>query len=186
MDEVKNTQTTTPAPAQDLQKSLDEKLAEAKLAMEGLEHTEKRLEEERTETASKEIAELEAKLAKLEKEKERYEIEWVKQDDKRQAINRALKPILEAEKLAEESEATLELEETKAGLPQQKMAVEKKRWEADDVRRQAEKEKWELQQNLWKFDSVIEANTKEYRAILEEEDKLKNRLQELKTIIPTQ
>lgn len=182
MDETKSTQPVANPqnPQEDLQKSLEKKLSEAKMAMEGLEHTEKRLEEERAQTASKEIAEIEAKLAKLEKNKEHYELEWVKQDDKRKIINSALKPILEAEKLAEDAEATLELEEAKTTLPQQKIEVEKKRWEADDARRKAEKEKWDLQQNLWKIESVIETNTKEYRKILAEEDKLKNRLQELK------
>ncbi len=190
MDEPNNTQpATNPTPVNaapvvnpevDLQKSLEKKLSEAKMAMEGLEHTEKRLEEERSQTAGKEIAEIEAKLAKLEKNKEHYELEWVKQDDKRKIINNALKPILEAEKLAEDAEATLELEEAKATLPQQKIEVEKKRWEADDARRKAEKEKWDLQQNLWEIESVIETNTKEYREILAEEDRLKNRLQELK------
>ena len=186
MDETKSTQPPpngAPAvnPQEDLQKTLEKKLSEAKMAMEGLEHTEKRLEEERTQVAGKEIEELEGKLTKLEKNKEHYELEWVKQDDKRQIIKNALKPILEAEKLAEDAEATLELEEAKAtNNPEQKMEVEKKRWEADDARRKAEKEKWDLQQNLWKIERLIETNTKEYREILAEEDKLKSRLQELK------
>lgn len=161
---------------------INKKLDQARLAMEGLERTEKRLEEERKQTTQKEQEEIKSKLAELDKNKEVLELDWVKLDDQRQLIKNALKPILEAEKQAEDAEATIELEEAKTTTPQEKTVIEKKRWEAQDKRRQAEKEKWDLQAKLWKIEETIQINTKKYRELLDTEDKLRTRAQELAII----
>lgn len=180
MDENNSQSPKTSVVPNDKDQATTKKIEEARLAMEGIERTEKRLREERLASAGKEIKELENKLAEIEKNKEGLEIEWVKQDDRRQTLKTALKPIAESEKLAEDEEATLELAESQAALPAAKEEVEKKRWTVQDKRRAAEKEKWELQEKLWKIEAIIEENTKKYRALLEEEDKIKSRLDELK------
>lgn len=159
--------------------SIEDKLQAAKEAMEGPERTAKRAEEEKARSTSEQKGKFEKELAALAKEKEQLEIAWVTFDDQRKAIRLDLNPLLEKEKQIEEAEAKLETEEVTAVVPQTKQAVEKKRWLIQDQRKEVEKTKWGLQEKLWQMEAEIDKNTKHYRELLTQEDKLQEELKKL-------
>ncbi len=159
--------------------SIEDKIQAAKEAMEGPERTAKRLEEEKTRTVSEQKNKFEHELATLNKEKEKLELAWVTNDDVRKAIRLDLNPLLEKEKQIEEAEAKLETEEAASSLPQNKQAVEKKRWLIQDQRKEVEKSKWTFQEKLWQVEAEIDKNTKRYRDLLTQEDKIQEELKKL-------
>ncbi|MEK7585214.1 MAG: hypothetical protein AAB455_01740 [Patescibacteria group bacterium] len=161
------------------EESLEAKRLEAKAAMEGPEWTAKREREEKVAQVTSERGQVEKSLSDLTRQKEALELEWVRLDDERKIMREKLAPVLERERQTEEAEAKLELEEAKATIPQDKQAVEKKRQVIQATRREVEQEKWVHQEKLWKVENVIETNTVKYRALLDQEDELKKRLNSL-------
>ena len=154
----------------------ERKREEARAAMEGPEWTEKRERSEREKQTLSERETLEHLTADITKQKDKLELDWIALDDQRKIIRETLAPILEREKVAEEEEARLELEEAKTGLPRPKQEIEKNRWAAQDKRRSAEQEKWGLQEKLFKLEQAIEVNTQKYRALLDQEDTAQTKL----------
>lgn len=158
----------------------ERKRQEARAAMEGPERTEKRERSEREKQDLNEKETLEHLLSDLTRQKEKLELDWVALDDQRKVIRAALAPILEREKVAEEEEARLEVEEAKTGLPQPKQEIEKARWAAQDKRRTTEQEKWGWQEKLFKIEQAIETNTAKYRTILDQEEPAQTKLNALR------
>ncbi|MBI4136404.1 MAG: hypothetical protein HY481_02595 [Candidatus Vogelbacteria bacterium] len=156
--------------------ALETKRLEARTAMEGPEWTAKRELETRERQTTAEKTKLEQLLASLDKQKETLELEWIRLDDQRKIIREKLAPILEREKQAEEAEAKLELDEAKTASPKDKQGIERKRQTIQETRQAAEKDKWALQEQVWQIESVLEANTVKYRALLDQEDEAKKQL----------
>jgi len=178
----------TPAPADPLTKeildaakpkSLAERREEAAIAMQGPELAAKREAEARHRALKAERATIKDRLVELAKKKEKQELEWIKLDERRQHIKQILTPIIEQETKIETEETKLEEEQRQIGLPKERRAVEEKLWQIEDTRRQVEKEKWLIEEKLLSTESEIDADTKIYRALLDEEDALLTRLDQI-------
>lgn len=173
--------TTPPTPpSTDPTTALEEKKEAARLAMEGAEWTAKRETGARTKTAKEELAKLGERLEEIHVEKEKLELDWIGLDDTRRKIRKILEPILIEEKQAETEEAALETEEERVGVPSEKQAVEKKRWAIQDRRQETEKRKWGEEDKMTAIEKTINENTASYRQLLDEEDKLQTRTEQLK------
>ena len=158
---------------------LAEKIAAAQAALTGPERLQKKEQAEKIKGLNQEKAELENRQTQIQKEKEALEISWINFDDRRKNTRATLAPLLEQEKQVEDEEAKLELEEAKTVVPQERQALEKKRSLVQNRRQEIERQKWELEEAVWKVEAAIEANTKKYRGLLDEEDKIMARLQEM-------
>lgn len=155
----------------------------ARRALEGAEWTEKRAEQEKLRTAKEQSAALEKRLGEIRAEKEKLELAWIDLDEKRKAIRAILLPIMDEEKKIEEEEAKLEAEESATGVPESRHEVEAKRWPIQDQRKAIEQKKWVEEEKVVAIDKVIEANTKKYRTLLEEEDRQMAELDKLKAAL---
>lgn len=174
-DEIKPTPSAAPL--------IDEEAArreQARRALEGAEWTTKRESEERAKTIQEKIATAEKKLAEVRGQKEKLELAWVDLDDQKKSVRLVLNPILDEEKKLEAEEAALETEEAASGVPESKHATEIKRWPIQEKRQAIEKQKWSQEEKIIALDQTIEANTKAYRLLLEEEDKLAAELDKLR------
>lgn len=170
-------------PAPNPRDALQEKLAAAQVAMAGPERVAKHEEDLKRETAKKQKLETEKRLAEINKQKEKFEVDWITLDDKRKEINLNLTPILTDEKTLEEEEAKVELEEARATAPGDKQLAENKRWAAQTKRHQLEEKKWTLQESLKQAEDKIAALTTQYQTLLDEEDKLKQQLIALEPLL---
>lgn len=162
------------------QSNLDDKRAEAQAALAGAEWTAKHEKELKVKSLEGEEAEIEAKLAANNKSKETFELSWIELDNQRRAIRTVLNPLLDEEKKIETQEVDLEAEEAKIGLAADKHKVEEKRWAVQAKRQEIEKQKWAEEEKLAKIEATIQDNTTKYRALLDEEEKLTQRLEQLK------
>jgi hypothetical protein len=162
------------------QSNLDEKRAEAQAALAGAEWTAKHEKELKEKGLEGEEAEIQAKLATNNKSKETFELSWIELDNQRRAIRTVLNPLLDEEKKIETQEVDLEAEEAKIGLAADKHKVEEKRWAVQAKRQEIEKQKWAEEEKLAKIEATIQDNTTKYRALLDEEEKLHQRLEQLK------
>lgn len=160
--------------------NLDEKRAEAQAALAGAEWTAKHEKAEKAKGLEGEEAEIQAQLAANAKSRETLELNWIELDNQRRAIRTVLNPLLDEEKKIETEEVDLEAEEAKIGLAADKHAVEEKRWAVQEKRQQVEKQKWAEEEKLAKIETTIQDNTTKYRALLDEEEKLNQRLEQLK------
>jgi hypothetical protein len=178
------TQATEPAapvtPPAEEQISEEEKLERARLAMEGPERAARREAEEKHKALETEKIDLEQRLAGVTKEKEQLELAWVDLDDKRGDMKKILQPILDEEAEIEAEETKAEEEEKKMGLEREKQIIEKKKWLIEDKRRKVEQEKWNVEEKVWKLEEAIDANTKRYRELLDQEEEITTRLEKLK------
>lgn len=164
---------------------LELKRSEAQAALAGREWTEKRERENKTKTLKTESDTLIQKLAEIGKEKEALELHWIELDNQRRAIRAVLNPLLDEEKKVEAEEANLEAEEAKIGLANDKQVVEKKRWVTQDKRKEIEQKKWGEEEKLAKIETTIQTNTIKYRQLLDEEEKLEKRLEQVKLELGT-
>lgn len=153
---------------------------EARRALEGAEHTAKREAIEHAKSVVEQITALEKQVAEIRQQKEKLELAWVDLDDKKKAIHAVLTPILEEEKKLEAEELALETDEASIGVPESKHAVEVKRWPIQEKRKEVEQKKWAEEEKVVAIDKIVEENTKKYRGLLEEEDKLVAQLDKLK------
>jgi hypothetical protein len=153
-----------------------EKLERARLAMEGPERHARREAEEHEHALTAEKQELESKLAAVVKEKEQLELAWVDLDEKRGDFKKLLQPILDEETRIEAEELKTEEEEKNMGLEREKQIIEKKKWLLEDQRRKVEEEKWALEEKMWKLEESLDANTKHYRELLDQEEEINARL----------
>lgn len=160
---------------------LNKKLAEAREALAGSEWTAKQQRDTKNQALVAEQQRLEARLAQLTKQKEALELAWIELDNGRKGVHQVLDPILAEEKKVEEEEAALEAEEAKIGIPTEKHAVEEKRWAVAEERKAVEQKKWGEEEKLVKVDKIIGDNTAEYRKLLDEEDTITTRLEQIKT-----
>lgn len=172
---------TTPPTSNSAAKpaSLEEKKETARQAMEGAEWTAKREAETHDRAAKEELGQVESKLVGLRQEKEKLELAWIELDDSRRRLRTVIDPLVAEEKKIEAEEATLESEEEKA-LEGDKQVVEKKRQATQDKRRETEQKKWLEEDKLKKIEATITENTTHYRQLLDEEDKLQTRVDQLK------
>lgn len=161
-------------------------LMSAKLALEGEDWTRKRQEREQGAVLLEERHKLNVRLQEIAKLKTDLELKWVELDGKRRELKTVLDPILKKEEELEAKEFDIENTERNTGLPKEKEAIEKKRWLIEDERRASEKEKWSHQEKLWKVDEAVEETTKQYRALLNEEDKLHTDLDKIAKDLPVQ
>ncbi len=145
---------------------------QARRALEGKEWTNKREVEERAKTIQEQIAVAEKKLAELRQQKEKLELAWVDLDDRKKNIRLILNPLLDEEKKLEAEEVKLEAEEASIGVPESKHALEIKRWPIQEKRKEIEQKKWQEEEKIIAIDQIVESNTKAYRVLLAEEDKL--------------
>ncbi len=166
---------TTPA----IDPALEEKLAKAKLAMEGAEHAAKREHEEKYSSLANEQKQLTERLEVIAGEKEKLEIKWVELDERRGEFKKSLVPIFEQEEQIETEEKKIEEEESKIGLERERKIIEEKRRLIEDKRRGIENDKWTIEEKMWKLEDALEENTKLYRTFLDEEDELHRRLEEI-------
>lgn len=153
---------------------------QARRALEGIDRTNKREVEERVKTIQEQIAAGEKKLAEVRAQKEKLELAWVELDDRKKNVRLILNPLMDEEKKLEAEETVLETEEASTGVPESRHAVEMKRWPIQEKRKEIEQKKWEEEQKIIAIDQVIEANTKAYRVLLEEEDQLVSGLDKLR------
>lgn len=160
--------------------SIAEKLEAARVAMEGPERAAERQLREKEEKAKMATAELEAQKAIIEKDKEKLELGWISLDNTRTALKKSLEPILAEEVTVEEEEKKCELEEEGAALPEQKQVAEKKRQGLEDKRKEIEQRKWVIQDKVKRIELEIEANTKQYQPLLDEEEKIIEEIDKLK------
>jgi len=160
----------------------ERKRQEARKAMEGHVWTEKRERSERDQQSSSEKEILDKLLVDLATKKEKLELDWITLDDQRKIIGTALAPILEQEKVVENEEARLEIDEVKTIASEAKQGIEKERWSAQEKRRQAEQEKWGWQEKLFKIEQAIENNTQKYRLLLDEGEVAQAKLNALKAL----
>ncbi|MCC6290686.1 hypothetical protein IT398_01280 [Candidatus Nomurabacteria bacterium] len=165
--------------------NLNEKRTEAQAAMAGAEWTAKHDREERLKTLQTETDSLRQKLTEINKEKELLELDWIELDNQRRALRTILNPLLDEEKKIESEEISLESEEARTGLAADKKIIEKKRWEVQDKRKEIEKKKWDEEEKLAKIETTVQANTAKYRTLLDEEEKIDQKLQELKIELAT-
>lgn len=166
----------TPAAAEDRRRA-------AMLAMEGPERTARREEQEKTRQAREQKHEFEERLNQIAKQKEKLELGWIDLDEQRKKLKATLAPILEQEKQVQAEEVAAEEEEEKTGLPKEKHLVEEKRWVIQQKRKQIEDEKWKTEEKVVKLEEAIEANTNEYRSILDEEEKIHIKIDEINTSV---
>src|SRR3989344_1057594 len=143
---------TTGAAADDL----DDKLKEARLAMEGTEHAAKREAREKTEAVHSERESIKERLAGISKEKEELELAWITLDEKRASVRQTLMPLIEEEK-----------------------RIEKERYETQKKRRAVEEKKWEIENSFTKEEGGLEATAKAYQKLLDEEESLYGKLDAL-------
>ncbi len=152
----------------------------ARRALEGPEHTAKREQEEKEKVLAAERSVLETKLSEIVAQKEKLELAWIELDNQRKAVRTVLNPLVTQEKKLEEEEATLEQTEAAAADPAERHATEEKRWAIQAERKALEEKKWTEEQKILAIEQTIEANTKQYRALLEEEDRARVKLDQLK------
>ena len=160
--------------------TIAEKLEAARVAMEGPERSAERQQREKEQKVESASAELEKQKAKIEKEKEKLELDWIDWDNKRTALKKSLEPILAEETVIEDEEKKDELAEEQSALPEQKQNAEKKRQAIEDKRKEVEARKWVIQDKIKKIELEIEANTKKYQPLLDEEEKIIEKIEELK------
>lgn len=166
-------------PPPSAETAIKQRIADAQAAMAGPERVAQWEQEEKTKSAKAERGELEKKLRKIEEQKDKMELGWIAWDDKRRTLSTTLRPILDEEKKLEEEETKLELEEAKTVVPTEKKAVEEKRWQSQTKRRTLEEQKWKIEANLAEIEKGVGEETKKYQDLLNEEDALKSRLQEI-------
>ena len=152
----------------------------ARRALEGAEHTAKREAEEKTRSAREELDQLNQRLTVLRQEKEKLELAWIDLDGKKKALRTLIAPLADEEKRLEETEAKLETEEAATGVPEARHELELKREAAEAERKLLEEKKWAEESKIVTIDKTIEANTKQYRELLEEEDRITARVEQLK------
>lgn len=160
--------------------SVEDKRAEAQAALAGAEWTAKHERELKLKGLEGEASGLEASLATNTKEREALELRWIELDNQRREIRTVLNPLLDEEKKIETEEANLEAEEAKIGLAADKHKVEEKRWAVQNQRQEVEKKKWAQEEKLQKIEALIQEHTAKYRALLDEEEKINQRLQAIK------
>ncbi|MDO8183907.1 MAG: hypothetical protein Q7T49_02895 [bacterium] len=160
-------------------KTMEEKREEAATAMMGPELTAKHESENHTRSLKAERATIKTRLAEIAKIKEQYELAWIKLDTNRAQIKTELAPITTKEQAAESEEDKLEASEDVQALPKERRVVEEQRWQAQTARHQIEVAKWQVEEQLMSAEDKIEHETKAYRAILDEEDKLLTRLDQI-------
>ena len=166
---------TTDAAADDL----DDKLKEARLAMEGTEHAAKREAREKTEAVHSERESIKERLAGISKEKEELELAWITLDEKRASVRQTLMPLIEEEKKIEAQEAALEEKERINVVAEERQRIEKERYETQKKRRAVEEKKWEIENSFTKEEGGLEATAKAYQKLLDEEESLYGKLDAL-------
>lgn len=166
-------------PTTEPKMEITERVTAARAAMAGPERLAREAEALNRQTARRELEEIKNRLNKISKEKEALELNWIHADDKRRALALKLTPLLDEEKKWEEEESKIELAEAKSGLPAEKQKFESDRWLVQEKRRAAEEKKWAVQKDLAQVETLIEGDTKKYRDLLDEEDRLKKKEEEL-------
>ncbi|OHA57470.1 MAG: hypothetical protein A2114_01575 [Candidatus Vogelbacteria bacterium GWA1_51_14] len=161
--------------------TIEEKREEAKRELAGPELAAKMEHEAKVRALKAERATINSKLEELAKQKEQYELEWIKLDEKRKQIKDNLKPITDKESELETKEDQLEEKEDQMPLPAERQKLEGERWQVTSERHQVEEEKWQVENKLMETDKKIDVDTKEYRAVLSKEDKLRERLDQIET-----
>ncbi len=160
-------------------KTIVEKREEAAVAMQGPELAAKHETENHARSLKAERATIKARLEEIAKIKEQYELAWVKLDEQRAMIKTELTPLTTKEQEAESKEDKLEADEDSQALAKERRVVEEERWQAQTERHQIEQGKWQVEEKLMSAEDKIEQETKAYRAILDEEDKLLTRLDQI-------
>jgi hypothetical protein len=160
-------------------KTMEEKREEAAVAMQGPELAAKHEAEGHLRALKAERATIKTRLEEIAKIKEQYELAWVKLDEARVKIKTELEPITTKEQTAELNEDKLEASEDTQALPKERRVVEEERWAAQTERHQIEQSKWAVEERLMSAEEQIEQETKAYRNILDEEDKLLTRLDQI-------
>ncbi len=169
------------------EKDLAEKKKQAMLAMEGEEgkkHREglerKQQEEDLKKKLQEERSALEKKIEELNVEKEKLELKWVELNEIKAPLEKAILPIVADETKTEKEEGDIEAKEKSVTDPKEKQTVEKMRWEIDDRRRAIEKDRWRLEDEIGKVNDIIKTNSRKYQGVLMEEEKIQQRLDEIK------
>ncbi len=151
----------------------------ARLAMEGPAYTAKREERETKEQVAEEKSKLSIRLQEIAEKKAALEETWIAIDSQRGEVKKQLEPLVKKEEEIEANEGQVEVEEKNTGLPQQKQQLEKRKWLLEDERRKLEEARWILDEKLSKIEAEIEANTTEYRKLLDEEEEIYSKLDQL-------
>lgn len=151
---------------------LAEKLERAKLAMEGPARTAVREEREHEMSVKNKLAEIDAKLNEIAKQKEALELTWIKLDENRTGLRKMIDPIVERETKLEVDESQLEEQEKNTIGERERTVLEQKRWAIQEARHKAEEEKWVYDNRLFKIEDQIKDNTSAYQKILDEESTL--------------
>jgi len=160
--------------------TIQEKLEAARVAMEGPDRSAERIKRQTEAKVEEETAELSEEKAELDKKKEKLEIAWIDLDSKRGVFKKELDPILAEEEKIENEDKSAQTEEEATALPAQKQVAEKKRQEKDTARKAIEEKKWVIQDKIAKLEVQIEENTKQYQTLLDDEEKILQKIDELK------
>lgn len=151
-----------------------DKLETARRAMEGPARTAEREAAERQEQLTARLTEIDQALKKLANDKEKLELSWINLDEQRQKLKTAAKPLLDQEKMIEEEELKIELEEAKTPRPRERHVLEEKRWLTQEKRREDEQARWAVEEKVIKLEEAIQVNTLDYQKLLEAEEKLRH------------
>ncbi len=171
------TEEKTPAPG--TPDSFKDRLAKARLSMEGPERTAKREEEETERRVKTETGELEKELALIGHQKEKLEINWVVLDTKQGEMKTLLTPLKKEEEVIELEEDRLEGEEHTTSDVAKRQDIEKKRWVVQDKRQDLEKRKWEIENKVLAIEADLKKNTADYQQLLDQEEEINKKIKSL-------
>lgn len=157
-----------------------EQRTEAQAALAGADWTAKREQQAKARATSAEGASLQKKLAEITAQKETLELSWIELDNQRRDNRTKLNPLLDEEKKIEVEETAAEQEEAKIGLAADKQVAEKKRWEIQERRRAVEEKKWTEEEKAAKIETLIQKQTATYRGLLDEEEQVEKRLEQIR------
>ncbi len=175
VDDTSNQTNITSKPTPEPE-SKEEKLRRAKIAMEGLDRTIRREATEKEEEASDEKQNLNKILATINHEKELLELTWVNLDDKRNDLKKILEPILAQEEAIQSEEGELESKEEVTLIPQERRAIEERRWQTQEKRKKIEEEKWLVEEKVQKIEAQISEIKEKYQNLLNQEEEVRNKI----------
>ena len=130
-----------------------------------------------------EKAELEKELQKLLDKKGPLELERNQFVGRENKLKENVEQILEKEAEVEREQKSIEEKERLAKTPEEKKALETQRWDIEEKRRKIERERWDWEGEINKIKEQARGVETKYQDIIEQENKLKERLKEVDRLL---
>jgi chromosome segregation ATPase len=122
---------------------------------------------------------IDSRLEEITKSEEPLELEWINLNEKKVEITKEILPLKGILDGTMRDYKTVSSEEKNASDPTKEHEVESKRWQIEERRRGAERELLAFNEKLEEVERTISTLTATYQGFLKEEEKLKNRIQEI-------